>query len=33
MKQNPSAVQVVAIDEAGLNAAADPRKFGSALVK
>ncbi|HEY4105021.1 MAG TPA: gamma-glutamyltransferase [Polyangiaceae bacterium] len=33
MKQNPSAVQVVAIDETGVTAAADPRKFGSALVK
>jgi gamma-glutamyltranspeptidase/glutathione hydrolase len=33
MKENPSAVQVVAIDDSGVTAAADPRKHGSALVK
>ncbi|HTA94319.1 MAG TPA: gamma-glutamyltransferase [Polyangiaceae bacterium] len=33
MKENPSAVQVVAIDDSGVTAAADPRKQGSALVK
>jgi gamma-glutamyltranspeptidase/glutathione hydrolase len=33
MKENPSAVQVVAIDDSGVAAAADPRKQGSALVK
>jgi len=33
MKENPSAVQIVAIDEHGVSAAADPRKHGSALVK
>jgi len=33
MRENTSAVQIVAIDEAGVSAAADPRKHGSALVK
>ncbi|HWZ92158.1 MAG TPA: gamma-glutamyltransferase, partial [Polyangiaceae bacterium] len=33
MKENPSAVQVVAIDETGVSAASDPRKHGSSLVK
>ena len=33
VKENPSAVQIVAIDDKGLSAAADPRKHGSALVK
>jgi gamma-glutamyltranspeptidase/glutathione hydrolase len=33
MKENPSGVQVIAVDDAGLSAAADPRKHGSALVK
>lgn len=33
MKENPTAVQIVALDEKGLSAAADPRKHGAALVK
>lgn len=33
MKQNPSAVQIIAVDEGVVSAAADPRKYGSALVK
>lgn len=33
MAQNQSAVQIIALDGAGVSAAADPRKFGSARVK
>jgi gamma-glutamyltranspeptidase/glutathione hydrolase len=33
MPENTSAVQIIAIDEAGVSAAADPRKHGSALSK
>jgi gamma-glutamyltranspeptidase/glutathione hydrolase len=33
MPENPSAVQVIAIDDTGVSAAADPRKHGSALAK
>jgi gamma-glutamyltranspeptidase/glutathione hydrolase len=33
MKENPSGVQVIALDESGVHAAADPRKHGSALTK
>jgi len=33
MPENPSAVQVIAVTEAGVSAAADPRKHGSALAR
>jgi gamma-glutamyltranspeptidase/glutathione hydrolase len=33
MKENPSGVQVIALDDSGVSAAADPRKHGSALTK
>ncbi|MEI9941467.1 MAG: gamma-glutamyltransferase [Pseudomonadota bacterium] len=33
MKQNPSAVQIIAVDDGVVSAAADPRKFGSALAQ
>ena len=33
MPENPTAVQIIASDENGVTAAADPRKFGSALSK
>ncbi|HYP77061.1 MAG TPA: gamma-glutamyltransferase [Polyangiaceae bacterium] len=33
MKQNATAVQIIAVDEGGVSAAADARKFGSALAK
>jgi gamma-glutamyltranspeptidase/glutathione hydrolase len=33
MPENSSAVQVIAVDEAGVSAAADPRKYGSALAQ
>ena len=33
MPENPSGVQIIAVDEAGVTAAADPRKHGSALTK
>jgi len=33
MPENPSAVQVIAVDDTGVSAAADPRKHGSALYK
>ena len=33
MKENPSGVQVIALDDSGVSAAADPRKHGSALSK
>jgi gamma-glutamyltranspeptidase/glutathione hydrolase len=33
MKQNATAVQIIAVDEGVVSAAADPRKFGSALAK
>jgi gamma-glutamyltranspeptidase/glutathione hydrolase len=33
MPENTSAVQVIAIDDSGVSAAADPRKHGSALAK
>ena len=33
MPENPSGVQIIAVDDAGVTAAADPRKHGSALTK
>ncbi|MEO7037033.1 MAG: hypothetical protein ABI548_23980 [Polyangiaceae bacterium] len=33
MPQNPSAVQVIAMDDNGVSAASDPRTQGSALVR
>jgi len=33
MKQNATAVQMIAVDDGVVSAAADPRKFGSAIVK
>lgn len=33
MKQNLTAVQIIAVDDGAVSAAADPRKFGSALSK
>lgn len=33
MKQNASAVQIIAVDDDRVSAAADPRKFGSALTR
>jgi gamma-glutamyltranspeptidase/glutathione hydrolase len=33
MKENPSGVQVIALDDTGVTAAADPRKHGSALTR
>ena len=33
MPENPSGVQIIAVDEAGVTAAADPRKHGSALTR
>jgi gamma-glutamyltranspeptidase / glutathione hydrolase len=33
MKENPSGVQIIAMDQSGVSAAADPRKHGSALSK
>ena len=33
MKQNATAVQIIAVDDGVVSAAADPRKFGSAMVK
>ncbi|HEX2670607.1 MAG TPA: gamma-glutamyltransferase, partial [Polyangiaceae bacterium] len=33
MKQNATAVQIIAVDDGVVSAAADPRKFGSAMAK
>ena len=33
MKQNATAVQIIAVDEGVVSAAADPRKYGSAIAK
>jgi len=33
MKQNATAVQIIAVDDGVVSAAADPRKFGSAIAK
>jgi gamma-glutamyltranspeptidase len=33
MPENLSAVQIIAVDDNGVTAAADPRKYGSALAK
>jgi len=33
MKQNATAVQIIAVDDGVVSAAADPRKFGSAMTK
>jgi gamma-glutamyltranspeptidase len=33
MKQNATAVQIIAVDDGVVSAAADPRKYGSALAQ